>query len=130
MDAVKFIEERRRMYRVTGKHAPTLAEWIPAEDVVKEVEAWSAAHPRKTRQSVFLAQYPEGEIVQNGCVLTVEKNFGARSWSDGNFENRFPAADGSRCAGKLGGKYRQQGKLGYQFAVAGCVPAVYCADSA
>lgn len=50
--------------------------------------------------------------------------------SDGNFENCFPAADGSRCAGQFGGKYRQQGGLGYQFAMAGRVPAVYCADSA
>ena len=70
MDAVKFIEERRRMYKVTGKHSPTLAGWIPAEDVVKEVEEWSAAHPRKTRQSVFLEQYPEAEIDANG-LLTV-----------------------------------------------------------
>ena len=62
MDAVKFIEERRRMYKVTGKHSPTLAGWIPAEDVVKEVEEWSAAHPRKTRQSVFLEQWPEAEL--------------------------------------------------------------------
>lgn len=68
MDAVKFIEERRRMYRETGKHAPTLAEWIPAEDVVKEVEAWSAAHPRKTRQSVFLEQWPDADIDANGVV--------------------------------------------------------------
>ena len=30
MDAVKFIEERRRMYKVTGKRSPTLAGWIPA----------------------------------------------------------------------------------------------------
>lgn len=50
MDAVKFIEERRRMYKVTGKHSPTLAEWVSAEDVVKEVEEWAAAHPTKTRQ--------------------------------------------------------------------------------
>lgn len=68
MDAVKFIEERRRMYRVTGKHEPTLAEWIPAEDVVKEVEAWSAAHPRKTRQSVFLKQYPEAKLDGGDCL--------------------------------------------------------------
>lgn len=68
MDAVKFIEERRRMYRVTGKHAPTLAEWIPAEDVVKEVEAWSAAHPRKTRQSVFLEQYPNARIDSQAVI--------------------------------------------------------------
>lgn len=68
MDAVKFIEERRRMYRTTGKHAPTLAEWIPAEDVVKEVEEWSAAHPRKTRQSVFLEQYPEAIVGDDGVL--------------------------------------------------------------
>lgn len=69
MDAVKFIEEHRRMYKVTGKHLPTLAEGIPAEDVVKEVEEWSAAHPRKTRQSVFLEHYPEASISTHGVLL-------------------------------------------------------------
>lgn len=68
MDAVKFIEEHRRMYKVTGKHSPTLAEGIPAEDVVKEVEEWSAAHPRKTRQSVFLKQLPNVELDGNGII--------------------------------------------------------------
>lgn len=68
MDAVKFIEEHRRMYKVTGKHLPTLAEGIPAEDVVKEVEEWSAAHPRKTRQSVFLEQYPEALVFDGGTL--------------------------------------------------------------
>ena len=69
MDAVKFIEEHRRMYKVTGKHLPTLAEGILAEDVVKEIEEWSAAHPRKTRQSVFLEQYPEARIGNHGVLL-------------------------------------------------------------
>lgn len=69
MDAVKFIEEHRRMYKVTGKHLPTLAEGIPAEDVVKEVEEWSAAHPRKTRQSVFLEQYPNAESDHQGIPI-------------------------------------------------------------
>ena len=68
MDAAKFIEEHRRMYKVTGKHLPTLAEGIPAEDVVKEVEEWSAAHPRKTRQSVFLEQYPEALVSDGGTL--------------------------------------------------------------
>ena len=68
MDAVKFIEEHRRMYKVTGKHLPTLAEGIPAEDVVKEVEEWSAAHPRKTRKSVFLEQYPEALVFDVGTL--------------------------------------------------------------
>ncbi len=68
MDAVKFIEEHRRMYKVTGKHLPTLAEGIPAEDVVKEVEEWSAAHPRKTRQDVFLEQWPNAARDRGGVV--------------------------------------------------------------
>lgn len=61
MDAVKFVEERRRMFAVTGTN-PKYSLFnmsTCAEDVVKEVEEWSAAHPRKTRQSVFLEQYPE-----------------------------------------------------------------------
>jgi len=76
MDAVKFIEERRRMYKVTGKHLPTLAEGIPAEDVVKEVEAWSIAHPRKTRQSVFLKMFPNVILNDKGqpgfCPRTLD----------------------------------------------------------
>ena len=76
MDAVKFIEEHRRMYKVTGKHLPTLAEGIPAEDVVKEVEEWSAAHPRKTRQSVFLKMFPNVILNDKGqpgfCPRTLD----------------------------------------------------------
>ena len=73
MDAVKFIEEHRRMYKVTGKHLPTLSEGIPAEDVVKEVEEWAAAHPRKTRKSVFLEQYPEmSHIKYYLCFVNIE----------------------------------------------------------
>ena len=74
MDAVKFIEECRRMckmhkrchgceallddyscvFGVTGDVAPIKQ--------VEFLEKWSAAHPRKTRQSVFLEQYPEADL--------------------------------------------------------------------
>lgn len=77
MDAVKFIEEHRRMYKVTGKHLPTLAEGIPAEDVVKEVEEWAAAHPRKTRQSVFLEQWPETVLDSFGVIAFCPKDISA-----------------------------------------------------
>ena len=33
-----------------------------AEDVVAEVEAWAAAHPRKTRKDIFLKQYPNARL--------------------------------------------------------------------
>lgn len=36
---------------------------------IKTVEEWSAAHPRKTRQSVFLEQYPEARIGNHGVLL-------------------------------------------------------------
>jgi hypothetical protein len=70
MDAVKFVEERRRMFAVTGKNPKhSLFNMSTcAEDVVKEVEEWSAAHPRKTRQSVFLEQYPETAIDAYGVI--------------------------------------------------------------
>ena len=78
MDAVKVMEEHRRMYKVTGKHLPTLAEGIPAEDVVKEVKEWSAEHPRKTRQSVFLEHYPDAPRdkynLLTGCPKCLDAN--------------------------------------------------------
>lgn len=36
---------------------------------VKVVEKWSSAHSRKTRQSVFLEQWPEAEIDKSGCLM-------------------------------------------------------------
>lgn len=62
MDAVKFIEERRRMCKATKRYSPIMLEGISPKDIVKEVEEWSAAHPRKTRQDVFLEQYPEARL--------------------------------------------------------------------
>ena len=69
MDAVKFVEERRRMYTL-GCIKKGINDYnTKAEDVVAEVEQWSAAHPRKTRQSVFLEQYPEASISEHGVLL-------------------------------------------------------------
>lgn len=71
MDAVKFVEERRRMYTL-GCIKKGINDYnTKAEAVVAEVEAWAAAHPRKTRQSVFLEQYPEARIDKSTGVLTI-----------------------------------------------------------
>lgn len=60
MDAVKFIEERNRM-------CGTMSEmWgVDAAQIVKNTEEWSAAHPRKTRQSEFLKMFPDAPIYTN-----------------------------------------------------------------
>lgn len=70
MDAVEFIKERDRMFKVAGQ-APSLSyrHEKSAEEIVREVERWSAAHPRKTRQSVFLKQFPNAKIDKNGVVI-------------------------------------------------------------
>ena len=85
MDAVKFIEERNRMCksfgdRCTGCPASDACGYCAVDQAVDQastldataqvaiVEKWSAAHPRKTRQSVFLEQYPEAQIDAIGVL--------------------------------------------------------------
>lgn len=39
-----------------------------AEQIVRTVEGWSEEHPRKTRQSVFLEQWPKAEFDCQGVI--------------------------------------------------------------
>lgn len=69
MDAVKFLQERNRMYE-SGAATPGIGledDYDPVS-AVKIVEKWSAAHPRKTRQSVFLEQYPNAVLDKDGVL--------------------------------------------------------------
>lgn len=69
MDAVKFLQERSRMYK-SGAATPSIGledDYDPVS-AVEIVEKWSAAHPRKTRQSVFLEQYPDAKIDDDGVI--------------------------------------------------------------
>ena len=88
MDAVKFVKEYLRM---CGKFSDCeecpafMTDFCTANveeqsqetagEVVRVVEEWSAAHPRKTRQSVFLEQYPEAKIVE-GVLAICPYNLG------------------------------------------------------
>lgn len=91
MDTVKFIEERRRMCNYhhgcnacPGKEGVELCVFSvgsgrSAKEQVAIVEKWSAEHPRKTRQSVFLEQYPNSLIDDEGILeinpCHINKNF-------------------------------------------------------
>lgn len=80
MDAVKFIEEARRRYKVTGKAPSVLLNWLDPESIVKEVEEWSAEHPLKTRQDVFLEQWSSAKIdedigVPNICPADLDERY-------------------------------------------------------
>ena len=76
MDAVKFVKEYLRMCTKVDKCEDCPVNKtdfcaVPAkersqesaEKIVELVEEWSAAHPRKTRQNVFLEQYPNAKVV-------------------------------------------------------------------
>lgn len=80
MDAVEFIKKQQKMcnaYKEECIGCPMNGEPcggyrdVDAERLVGVVEAWSAAHPLKTRQSVFLEQWPEAEIDYQG-ILVIE----------------------------------------------------------
>lgn len=79
MDALKFLRERKRMCNCYKdcKGCPlydsncVIDSAISDEDcgrIAATVEKWSKEHPRKTRQSVFLEQYPEAQIDNNGVL--------------------------------------------------------------
>lgn len=70
MDAIEFVKQLRRMdekgvlknrfiYPCAGREADS------PEEVVAEVEEWAKKNPVKTRQSVFLEQFPNAPIYTN-----------------------------------------------------------------
>jgi hypothetical protein len=76
MDAIEFVKQLRRMdekgalknrfiYPCVGRETDS------PEDVVAEVEEWAKMNPVKTRQSVFLEQWPEARIDKTTGVLTI-----------------------------------------------------------
>lgn len=44
------------------------------EEAVAIMEKWAAAHPIKTRQSVFLKHYPGARILAHGCLNACPMN--------------------------------------------------------
>lgn len=73
MDALEFIKAIKQMLSA-GANNSTVQKYISAykkndcEGMVEAAEQWAAEHPAKTRQSVFLEQYPETEIDKYGCL--------------------------------------------------------------
>ena len=87
MDAVKFIKERDRMcrfyhhagdcYQCPAKdcECSALEGMVDDDNIVTIVEEWSAAHPQKTRQSVFLEQWPNARPADDGVLTFCPKRF-------------------------------------------------------
>lgn len=71
MDAIEFVEQLRRMDKNAFRKYSVFDD--SPEDVVAEVEQWSKEHPRKTRQSVFLEQWPNAKIPDCGLSLAMTR---------------------------------------------------------
>lgn len=66
MDAIEFVKQLRRMEKnVCRKHS--VFNDSP-DDVVAEVEEWAKMNPVKTRQSVFLEQWPNVAVSEGGVI--------------------------------------------------------------
>ena len=84
MNALEFLKERKRMCRshsgcircpLEGVHC-VLSNSTSDEDyelIINTVEQWSKEHPRKTRQSVFLEQWPDAQFDENGNIKVCPK---------------------------------------------------------
>ena len=81
MDAVEFLKTLCRMCncecrkcefwkRLSGFETCTVWRKTHPDEAVAIVEKWAKEHPVKTRQSVFLDQYPEAKLRRDG-VLTI-----------------------------------------------------------
>lgn len=79
MDAVEFLRERNRLcgsYRGCVGCPFGVAECVvrdmvsdeSCKRIVAAVEQWSKEHPRKTRQSVFLEQWPNAAVLEDGVI--------------------------------------------------------------
>ena len=79
MDALEFLMERKRL---CGSYKGCVGCPFGAADcvvrdmtsentckrIVAAVEQWSKEHPRKTRQSVFLEQWPDAKVFVDGVI--------------------------------------------------------------
>lgn len=87
MDAVKFLEEAKRMCNYTGdckgcpleteKNSANCILWATPNaidnpgEIVSKVEKWAAEHPVKTRQSEFLRMFPNADIDKDGVLIAI-----------------------------------------------------------
>lgn len=92
MDALKFIEERNRMcdYYRGGDALSGCAECpafqmacssvkLVAAEYIDAVEQWSREHPRKTRQDVFLGQWPRAPRGKENVLVVCPKQVDVNS---------------------------------------------------
>lgn len=106
MDAVKFIEERNRMCNSFGDKCNgcpasgvlcctvSAVSKLDAMSQVALVKDWSDAHPRKTRQSEFLEQWPEAFLDDEYGILQFCPRYISAAYRNDDGKCKNP---GKRC---------------------------------
>lgn len=70
MDAVNFLEEcvREVEHDIYNPDCDYESFVSAVETLAKAVEMWAAEYPRKTRQDVFLEQWPDAKLDDDGVL--------------------------------------------------------------
>lgn len=77
MDAVIYIRDMQRMCKshiscngceLKPGNGKSCMEGMDPQECISVVEQWAAEHPVKTSQSMFLEQYPEARIKDDGVL--------------------------------------------------------------
>lgn len=93
MDAVECMKAVTRMLK-SGTIDCAIQKYISAqkkndyERMVEAAEQWAAEHPVKTRQSVFLEQYPETRLSEDGILLICPRMISAEYRGEDDSCNR------------------------------------------
>ena len=95
MDAIKFVETLQRKYKIENENKIVIHVDEDANFLVNFIEEWSKEHPAKTRQSMFLEQYPNAK---RDCqdILSV-----CPAWIFGDTVCQEGRADCSNCRHKF-----------------------------
>lgn len=101
MDAVKFLEEYKRMCdsfencancQLLNEDCDNFKNQEFVKKAVQVVEEWSATHPRRTRQSVFLSHYPNAEVDEDGVLKVCPKIVEGSNYMDSHKCGLVPCA--------------------------------------
>lgn len=102
MDAVECMKAVTRMLK-SGTIDCAIQKYISAqkkndyEGMVEAAEQWAAEHPVKTRQSVFLEQYPEARLSNDGILLICPRTISAEYRDENDSCNRVKYGTCADC---------------------------------
>ena len=108
MDAVKYLKTLCRMCHCeclkcefgkarSGFETCPVWQRTHPKEAVEIAEKWAKEHPAKTRQSVFLEQYPEARLSKDGILLICPRTISAEYRDENDSCNRVKYGTCADC---------------------------------